>query len=68
MKFTFNIPIDRADWTDGKNQIPDQSINDMQLLLWAAEHDYKEFREFITTLLLDQMVEQLNQLELNEAN
>ncbi len=68
MKFTLNIPIDRADWMDENGMIPDQSVSDIQLLLWAAEYDYKEFKEFITTLLLDQMVEQLQRQELNEVN
>ena len=68
MKFTLNIPIDRADWMDENGMIPDQSVPDMQLLLWAAECDYKDFKEFITTLLLDQMVEQLQQTETNEVN
>ena len=59
MKFTLNIPIDRADYRDEDGEMPDASISDIQLLLWDAECDYKEFRENITTLLLDQMVEQM---------
>ena len=59
MKFTLNIPIDRACYIDEDGNIPDASISDIQLLLWDAECDYKEFKENITSLVLDQMVEQL---------
>ncbi len=59
MKFTINIPINRADYLDDNGHPPDESISDIQLLLWDAEADYHAFREDITSLILDQMVEQM---------
>ena len=59
MKFTLNIPIDRADYRDEDGEIPNASISDMELLLWDSYSDYKQFRENIASLLLEQIKEQM---------
>ena len=59
MKLTINIPIDRACYVDEEGNIPDSSISDSQLLIWDSQCDYKEFKDNITSLVLDHLKEQM---------
>lgn len=59
MKLTINIPIDRSSYLDENGNTHDDSVSDIQLLLWGARSDYKEFKDNITSLIVRHLKEEM---------